>query len=303
MKVLVAGGTGMIGSHAARHLRECGHDITVGARNAPSAESLVADFPVLIGDYTRDEITERELAGFDAVVFAAGNDIRHVPPGADIDEFWDSTQSVGVPRFMERAKHAGVRRAIQIGSYYHQVMPELVDRDAYVRARSRADERARALADDGFNVCTLNPPSIVGAIPGIATRRYAKMVRWADGDLPNVPDFAPAGGTNYLSVRSLAQAIAGALHGGAAGHAYLIGDQNLTFREFFQMLFDVAGSTRQLAERDEAHPFLPDAVIVPGRGTVLSYQPDPDETVLLGYQRGDVRRALEGIVATVRRTS
>lgn len=42
---------------------------------------------------------------------------------------------------------------------------------------------------------------------------------------------------------------------------------------------------------------LPDAFIVPGRGIVLAYEPDPVETRLLDYGRGDVRRALEEAVA------
>lgn len=300
MKILIVGGTGMIGSHTALHLRQRGHEVTVAARKPVSDDSLVAGFPLVIGDYTEGTFVEDDLAAFDGVVFAAGNDIRHLSPDVDEDLFWERTQSGGVPRFIELAKRAGVRRVVQIGSYYHQVMPELVGRDAYVRARSLADEGARALADDDFNVSTLNPPSILGVVPGIATRRYAKMIAWAEGNLAKVPDFAPPGGTNYLSVRSLAEAIGGALDRAESGRAYLIGDANLTFREFFQALIDATGGRIQLEERDEEHPFMPDSVIVPGRGTVLSYQPEPQETELLGYTRGDVPRAIAEIVAAVR---
>lgn len=300
MKVLVVGGTGMIGSHVTRLLADRGYDVTVGARGEVAPDSLVSGFPVLTGDYTEGTFTEPELAAYDAVVFAAGQDIRHKPRDVDEAAFWDRVQGVGIPRFAELCKRAGVRRFVQVGSYYHQAMPELVARDPYVRARSLADERTRALADADFNASTINPPNIVGVVPGIALRRFAKLVQWADGGLPDVPDFAPSGGTNYLSVRSLAEAIAGALEHAEPGRAYLVGDENLTFTEFFQLVFDAAGSGRRLVERDAEHPFLPDAIIVPGRGTVLAYEPDPDETALLGYARRDVRRAVEEIVAQVR---
>jgi nucleoside-diphosphate-sugar epimerase len=140
-------------------------------------------------------------------------------------------------------------------------------------------------------VSTLNPPSIVGAIPGIPARRYETLTAWATGERPDIPDYAPAGGTNYMSVRSLSEAIWGALQRAESGRAYLIGDANLTFRDFFQKIFDAVGSERRLVERDEEHPLLPDAFIVPGRGVVLAYEPDPADTALLGYRRGDVDRA------------
>ncbi len=298
MKVLIVGGTGMIGGHAAQHLIGEGHDVTLAARKPAPAGTPMADMPTILGDYTKGEFTEADLAPFDAIVFAAGNDIRHIPKDADADEFWRTTQIEGVPNFVALAKRAGVKRVVQLGSYYHQVMPHLADTDAYVRARKLADEGARAHATADFNVTTLNPPSIVGAIPGIAAKRYETLTKWAKGEL-DIPDYAPAGGTNYMSVRSLCEAIAGALKNGESGKAYLIGDENLTFRDFFQMVFDAAGSTRTLEERDQEHPLLPDAFIVPGRGNILAYEPDPDETAQLGYRRNDVRRAVEEVVSLV----
>jgi len=299
MRILIVGGTGMIGGHAALMLAGEGHEVVLGARNPARGGTPLGRFAVLPGDYTRGGFPVRDLEGFDAVVFAAGNDIRHIPKDADRDAFWRATQIEGVPAFARRAREAGVARMVQLGSYYHHVMPHLAETDDYVRARKLADEGARALATASFNVSTLNPPSIVGVLPGVPARRYETLVAWARGQRPEVPDFAPAGGTNYMSVRSLCEAISGALRSAESGRAYLIGDANLRFVEFFQMIFDAAGSPRKLVERDAEHPMLPDAFIVPGRGRVLAYEPDPAETARLGYARDDVRRAVEEIVAQV----
>ncbi len=299
MNILIVGGTGMIGGHAALFLKSKGNEVALAARKPPAADSPLAGFDTLIGDYTDNGFTEADLAPFDAIVFAAGNDIRHLPKGIDEDEFWRRTQIEGVPNFVALARRAGVGRVVQLGSYYHQVMPRLVPENAYVRARHLADEGARALASEDFNVSTLNPPSIVGALPGVPALRYATLTAWARGEKPDIPDFAPAGGTNYMSVRSLCEAIWGALQRAETGKAYLIGDENLTFRAFFQMIFDAAGSTRTVEERDAEHPLLPDAFIVPGRGVVLTYEPDPAETATLGYRRNDVRRAVDEIVGQV----
>lgn len=299
MKILIVGGTGMIGGHAALHLVAQGHEVVLGARKPPAPETPIAGLPCLLRDYTRDAFLPEDLAPFDGIVFAAGNDIRHLRSGVDEAAFWTDTQIEGVPRFVKRAREAGVPRVVHIGSYYHQAMPRLAAANAYVRARQLADEGARALATARFNVCTLNPPSIVGMLPGVPARRYENLLAWASGSRPDIPLFAPPGGTNYMSVRSLCEAIAGALQHAESGRAYLVGDENLTFRDFFQMFFDAAGSSVQLETRNEEHPFLPDAFIVPGRGSVLAYEPDPAETTLLGYGRHDVGRAVGEIVAQV----
>ncbi|QDQ96247.1 NAD-dependent epimerase/dehydratase family protein [Tomitella fengzijianii] len=303
MKVLVVGGTGMIGTHFATHLRDLGDEVTLAARSEPAEGTVAAQFPVIRGDYTRGDFSEADLEPFEGVVFAAGNDPRHLPKGADAAEFWESTQVESVPRFAALAKKAGVRRFVQVGSYYHQVLPELVESNPYVRGRALADERARELADADFAACTLNPPSILGVIPGAPLKRIARFVQWADGGLPDVPNFAPAGGTNYMSVRSLSEAAGGALHRGEPGKAYLIGDANWSFREYFQTFFDAAGSTVRLEERDEEHPMMPDPFIIQGRGNTISYRTDPEETALLGYRQGDAQRAVEEMVAKVRESS
>jgi len=301
MKILIVGGTGMIGGHAATFLREQGNEVTLAARKSAPAGTPMADMPVIFGDYSQGTFTEADLEPFDAVVFAAGQDIRHIPKGVDEDAFWRAMQIEGVPNFAALAKRAGVKRFVQLGSYYHQVMPHLIAENAYVRARALADEGARAHATQDFVAVTLNPPSIVGAIPGIPAKRYETLTQWAKGERPDIPDYAPAGGTNYMSVRSLAEAIWGALQRGESGKAYLIGDANLTFRDFFQKIFDTVGSGRRLVELDREHPLLPDAFIVPGRGKVLSYETDPAETALLGYRQGDIDRAVAEVVAAVSR--
>lgn len=300
MKVLVVGGTGMIGAHAALHLHERGADVTVAARGAIAEDSPVAGFPVIQRDYTAQTFTQADLEPFDAIVFAAGQDVRHLPPGTDEAAFWQTTQREGVPRFAALARSAGVRRFVQVGSYYHQLDPSLADTNEYIAARRDADIGARALSDDDFIVCTLNPPSIIGAIPGVTARRYRRMVSWAGGSEPQIPDHAPPGGTNYMSVRALAEAIGGALERGEAGVAYLIGDENFTYQQFFQTLVDAAGGGRTIEVRDEPHPFMPDSMIIQGRGNVLSYEPDPSEQALLGYTRGDCERAVGELVEIVR---
>ena len=293
-RILVVGGTGFIGADIAATLAARGDEVTLASRTGQGADEPIgiAALPRITGDYADGGLDERKLDGFEAVVMAAGQDIRHVATDDEDAAFWTRVQRVGVPALAARAKRAGVARFVQIGSYYHQLMPELAERVPYVAARRDADDGARALSDDSFAAITLNPPSIVGAKSARAQRRYLRMAAWLRGEADESQPWAPPGGTNYLSVDSLTQAVLGALDRGEGGRAYLLGDESLSYRDYFQRYVDVTGGSTAITVRDESNPMQPDRFIVQGRGAFIAYEPDPADVALLGYRRGDVTRAL-----------
>ncbi len=297
MNILVLGGTGLIGGHAALHLASLGHSVTLAARKpaAVAEGSPLSTLPFIPIDYLA-EGDDRELSGFDALVFAAGNDIRHLPQGTDEAAHWQRANVEGVPRYFERARKAGIRRAVHIGSFYPQARPELVNQISYVRGRKLACDGARALASDTFHVCSVNAPFVVGHIPGLVVPALAAHAAYALGRIPQVPAFAMPGGVNFISTTSLSEAVANALFHGENGKAYLVGDENLSFQEYFSEFFRAAGHGGELPLIDQEHPMLPDMVLYAGRGGTIYYEPDAAETKLLAYRRKDVKRTLREIV-------
>lgn len=302
MNILVLGGTGLIGGDAALHLARLGHRVTIAARKpaAVAEGSPLSTLPFIEIDYLADNVSRETLAAFDALVFAAGNDIRHVPPGSDESAHWQRANVEGVPRFFARARDAGIRRAVYIGSFYPQVRPDLVEKSSYVRGRKLADDGARALAGDSFQVCSVNAPFVVGHIPGLVVPGMAAHASYALGRIPAIPAFAMPGGVNFISTTSLSEAVAGALQRGENGKAYLVGDENLSFQDYFGEYFRAAGHSEPLPVIDREHPMLPDMVLYAGRGGTIHYEPDAAETRLLGYRRGDVKRTLREIVDSCR---
>ena len=295
MKTLIVGGTGALGGHCAVHLAESGHAVSVAGRNPPHPDTPMAKMPFLAGDYIAGDYTPERLRGFDWVVFAAGNDPRHVPPEADFVDFLFQANHVAVPAFFKACREAGVQRAIQLGRFYHQAAPELVAGNRYIQSRQAACEGARAEGAPGFDVISVNAPFMVGAVSGLPSAIFSAYRQWARGAIP-IPHTAPAGGTHFMSFRSLSESIEGALMRGAAGAAYLVGDENLSFCEYFQHFFDAAGAGVRLQEQDQEHPLLPDIAIPQGRGNWVRYEPDAAETELLGYRRNDVRAAVDDIM-------
>lgn len=296
MKVLVVGGTGALGGHCAVHLAAKGHEVTIGARKSADSATPMAQMPFLQGDYVAGDYTSDRLAGFDWVVFAAGNDPRHVPADADFAEFLIRANHEAVPSFFAACREAGVKRAVQLGSYYHQAAPQLLEGNGYIRSRKAACEGARAEGRAGFEVVSVNAPFMVGSVPGLPSAIFDPYVQWAKGLIP-IPAYAPPGGTNFMSFRSLSEAIEGALERGEPGKAYLVGDEDLSFRDYFQLFFDAVDSEVNVAEQDAELPLLPDIAIPQGRGNWVRVSPDPADVALLGYRRNDVRQAVADLTA------
>jgi nucleoside-diphosphate-sugar epimerase len=297
MKILVVGGTGLIGGHGALYFKEQEHDVTIMARSKPKGTSALNELPFIAGNYVEDDFSDGRLNGFDWLVFAAGNDIRHLPEGSDETEHYTKTNVEAIPRFFEKAREAGITRTVYIGSFYPQVVPEKIETSAYVKSRFLSDQAVRALSTPDFNVCSLNAPIVVGSLPGLSVPHLEALVQYAKGQIPGFPVFAPEGGTNHITVKSLSEAMLSALERGQSGKAYLVGDENLTWKDYLEEFFRGVGQETELEIRDEEHPMFPDMILFAGRGATVSYEPDAEETALLGYSRNNVKQAIQEIVS------
>ncbi len=94
------------------------------------------------------------------------------------------------------------------------------------------------------------------------------------------------GGGNFMTCRSVAQAMLGGLLRGESGKSYLVGDVNLTWQDFYGLWYEAAGNPRRFEVRDEEHPILSREIISYLGGGTPDYEPPADETELLGYDRG-----------------
>ena len=297
MKILVVGGTGLIGGHVALELLAAGHDVTLMARKPPSTPALSA-MRFVSGDYVLDDFSDGRLEGFDALIFAAAVDIRYLPrDGSETPEaFYRRCNSDGVPRFIKAAKSAGIPKVVYVGSFYPQIAPQRISECPYVESRHLADEGARALASSEFSVCSVNAPYVLGALPGLEIEHLSAMVAYARGQLENLPLFAPPGGTNHLSVKSLSQALIGALAKGESGKAYLVGDENYSWKDYLELWCSLAGNPMDLEVRTEDHPLLPNVIMFAGVGATVSYEPDPDESRLLNYSRSQIKDTISEVI-------
>jgi nucleoside-diphosphate-sugar epimerase len=287
MKVAIVGGAGFIGSHVSLYFHDLGHEVTILSRSAPRGTSRLNDLPFVATDYVNDDCGDGQLEGFDWLVFCAGNDLGNYPRDGSVSQadYFEKANVVALPRFFELAKRAGITRAVYMGSFYSFVAPQGIETIPYVRSRHLSDAAIRSLSSPGFNVCSCALPWIVGYTPGLTNPHWEGLAKAAKG-LIDWPDFVPPGGGNFMTCRSVAQAMLGALERGESGKSYLVGDVNLTWQDFYGLWFEAAGNPRRLEVRDEDHPILAREIIAYIGGKTPDYEPPAGETALLGYDRG-----------------
>ncbi|NRB41897.1 MAG: NAD-dependent epimerase/dehydratase family protein [Pseudomonadales bacterium] len=297
MKVLVVGGSGLIGGDAALLLKSKGHDVTIMARKVPLAPVLAA-FDFLQCDYIHDDIDDGRLEGFDYLVFAAAADIRNLPHDGSVtpEAFYQQANDIAVPRFFAAAKSAGIKNAVYIGTFYPQVAPNKIGICPYVTSRHNTCEDVLALSDDAFKVSSLNAPFVLGHIPGLPVPHLTALVDYAKGNIPDLPVFAPIGGTNHISSRAIAEAICNIFDKGAAGKAYLIGDENLSWQAYLQLWFDAAGNHCAIPVTEDEHPMFPNIILFAGPGETISFEPDAKEMQVLDYARNTIKALVQEVV-------
>lgn len=298
MKVLIVGGTGLIGGEIALHLKEKGHDVTLMSRK-PSAVPALAALPFLQGDYINDDMSDGRLEGFDWLVFSAAADIRNLPidGSATPEDFYTRANDEAVPRFFQAAKQAGIRRAVYIGTFYPQVAPEQIGVCPYVTSRHNTDVAIRAMSNEHFNVCCLDAPFVLGHIARLDVAYINGLIEYARGNIPGLPVFAPKGGTNHISARSLAQAALNALEKGESGKAYLVGDENYSWKQYLERWFEAVGNPVDLEVREDDHPMFPNVIMFAGAGATVSYEPAAEDMALLAYDRQQIKNQIREIVA------
>jgi nucleoside-diphosphate-sugar epimerase len=298
--ILIVGGTGTIGGYIALEAHSLGYAVTIGGRKSMKGVPILEDLPFIKADYVAGEYTSDILSVFDSIVFSAGADMRHVPENTSADEYYLRSAESTV-EFARLSRRAGVERFVHIGSFYWHIAPELVEKTPYIRSRKMAAEGIASLSRPGFHACSLDAPWVVGTVPGMISPIFAAYVQFAEGKLgmdPSVID----GNSNFVTVEALAAATIAALEKSesVSGRTILIGGENLTFTDFFGLIFSAVGNNVPVSASDQEHPLVPESALWAGR-KIKVYEPDAEEEALLGgYRRFGVNNTIKRVVGEYR---
>jgi nucleoside-diphosphate-sugar epimerase len=118
MKVLVSGGTGLVGRYIVNGLAEAGHDLTVGGRMPPPEHWFTAPVGFIPLTLEPEKDQRHAFAGVDAFVHAAFDHLPGKYRGGEGDDAarFRRLNLDGTLSLFETAKAAGVRRCVFLSS-------------------------------------------------------------------------------------------------------------------------------------------------------------------------------------------
>jgi dihydroflavonol-4-reductase len=246
MTTLITGATGYIGSAVVRKLVEQGEDIRCLVRKSSNAANL-AGLPVDLayGDIVDIRSVEKAVKGCRRVFHLAAlyaNWLRKPNTMYQVNE--EGTRNV-----MTACKQAGIEKIVYcssvaaLGAHGRQTDNENArfnlnaTRDHYYISKFRAEQVALKFAREGIPVVIVNPTNPIGPRDIRPTPTGALIINIIKKRLPAYVD----GGINLIDMSDCANGIIAAMENGRNGEKYILGNQNVSIKEYFDLIVDVAG--------------------------------------------------------------
>ncbi len=251
MRVVVTGATGLVGGHVAASLRERGHDVTAFVRRRSSPPE---GYRAVKGELGSTKDLLEALTGADGLVHCAAPYSYDLSP-----EDLTAAHVKGTRAVLDAAAEAGVRRVVVTSSSVtcgSSAGPDPVDESnspgwefspAYFQAKADQEQLAltmgRMLDIDVVVAC---PTVVLGGPDRKLVPSNAVLARYLiDPTRSTFP-----GGCNVVSAADVGRGHALLLESGEAGTRYLLGGQNLRWRELHQLVSDLAGVSGPYLEVD-----------------------------------------------------
>lgn len=243
--ILVTGASGFIGSAVCRALAAEG--CRVRALLRPTSSRLALEdvaVEIVLGDIRQPDTLRPAMDGAAFVFHAAAESAYWRHPADVIPAAVEGTRNM-----VAAAAAAGVRRLVLTSSLAAMGLPrrdELLTeahtfdlparRFPYGFAKYQAELEARRIAGDRLEVVIVNPSIVLGPrdvnqISGALVIEAARgrTFLWLDG------------GINVVHIDDVAAGHLAAMRRGRPGQRYLLGGENLTHRQVFETLAEIAG--------------------------------------------------------------
>ena len=249
MRVFVTGGTGFIGGHVVRRLRERGDEVICLVRNPEKAADLEQlGCELLQGDLADETVLTAAMRGADAVIHGAAIYEVGIPKG-DHEQMFE-TNVLGTERVLGAALAAGIPKVVYIstvaafGNTHGEVVDETYEHPGreftsyYEETKYRAHQIARRMiAEDNLPCVLVQPGGVYG--PEDHSSLGQQINQFLAGRLPLLP--FPDLGLNLVHVEDVADGVLLALDKGTPGEAYVLGGELTTMRGLIDTVGSVTG--------------------------------------------------------------
>jgi dihydroflavonol-4-reductase len=259
MKTLVTGATGFIGSAVVRKLVDRGREVRCYIEPGVSRANLDGlEVEILEGDVNDRDRIGKALRGCDKLYHLAAIYRLWLPDNSLMYE----VNVEGTKTVLFAAMKANLDKVVYTSSIAGVGRPEGAeeladetteynlwdDSNHYIRSKWLSERDALRFAREGLPLVVVNPAFVLGErdIGPTPTGRF--IVDALKQDVPGYPD----GGFNAVDVNDCAEGHVLAEERGKVGERYILGNHNLTYREFYEAVTEIAGLkpiTRRLPTR------------------------------------------------------
>lgn len=253
-KILVTGATGFIGSRLLRSLLQGDDDVYALVRNRSKLglfSDIIDKVQVLEGDITRPETLAAAFSGIDRVYHAAG--YTYMGGSSNKKGRLQAINVEGTRNVMRACLDNGVTRAVHVSSITAVGISEKDGKPCdeycrwnfddielyYAETKRRSEEEVKQAVNNGLDCVIVNPAFVFGA--GDVNFNAGRLIK--DIYHKKVP-FYPLGGVCVVDVEIVVEGIMRAMEKGRTGERYILGGENLTFRELGDIISRVTGVGR-----------------------------------------------------------
>jgi len=247
-RVVITGASGLLGSNLARNLHQLGHSVCCIKRRTSDVSHL-ADLPLSWSTVELSDLAALTNAfeGKEAVFHCAA-----LVSYAEVNSAAMELINVeGTRNVIDAAIKAGVKRLIhcstvdalpfpqggEIGTEQGRWnWPNVGFNFSYSRTKYRAQELALSSSTRGLDTVVVNPAFMLGPSDpkpssGRLILHVARGRAWG----------YPAGSNNFVDVRDVCKGMILAWERGRSGECYILGGQNITYREIFLKIAALSG--------------------------------------------------------------
>jgi dihydroflavonol-4-reductase len=246
MKTLVTGGSGFIGSAVVLELLSRGHPLRALVRSRQRPGNLAGvDVELVEGDLLDGDSLRRALQGCDRVYHVAAVYANWLPDRSVMLR----TNVQGTRNMLQACLDGGVERVVYTSSVAalgaHGKTPADESApfnlagtgDIYHLSKYRAEQVVIEFVSQGLPVVIVNPSNPVGPRDIKPTPTGMLIINVLKGRLPGYV----GGGINVLDVQDVAVAHIAAMEKGRPGEKYVLGNANLSIKEYFRLIAEVGG--------------------------------------------------------------
>jgi nucleoside-diphosphate-sugar epimerase len=248
MKIMITGATGFIGSNLINRFNKSEHQIHVLCRNYNESISSKPNIKIFSGDITEINSIKKCMGGCDQVYHLAAyarcwvkdKNLFFEANTRAVENILDSAIKLRVKRvlFVSTALTFGPSNLQSNDESTSRLIPPLT---VYEESKIEAERIVAKYLDKGLDVITVHPTRPFG--PGIINEANA-LVKMIDLYLKGKFRFILGDGKatgNYVFVDDVAEGCIKAINKGRPGEKYILGGENHSYNELFEIISELSG--------------------------------------------------------------